>query len=165
MAGIQVVPLHDENANPAIFAGKSSLQGPDKHDGGPRSVRKAFGNITNTKPQEPATVKRRAFGDITNSAVKPSRTSISESKEPYAKQISTSPFQDPVQQHHAQQPEKPAGKVWSQQEKDRERREDAYIEKRVKALLSGLFAAPVATLQVSWGQQLPAWSCLMLTGS
>ena len=149
MAGIQVAIVHDENANPTILSGKSSLQGGAKHDGAPKSVRKALGNITNTKPQEPATLKRRAFGDITNSAVKPPRASTSESKAPLVKQISTTGFQDSTQQYHAEQPEKPAGKLWFQQEVEREKREDAYVERRVKALMSGLYAAPVATLQVS----------------
>lgn len=164
MQGIQVASaLNDENtcinAGPPTVSKENGGHGAAKQASALKTARKAFGNITNTQPREagqPGTVKRRAFGaDITNSTSKPTATA----KKADAAQLKPSsqaaqvtvaePATLPQPWWSTAQPEKSAGKSWERLQLDREREEDADVERTVQQLLAGMRGITARVFQVS----------------
>jgi hypothetical protein len=183
MQGVQVAPaINDENSarGPLLhsaFKENASFQAPAKQGSVLKSARKAFGNITNTRSdaaaQQPAgtVVKRRAFGDITNSTIKQQPGAASAKKaDPFSSQLKPSSIQAPVAPGVAAaeavvtapwwetaEPERPAGKTWEQLLADKEKQEDAEIERSVQQLLFGFRDLTARCFQVSAAAVLEAF--------
>jgi hypothetical protein len=180
MQGVQVAPaINDENSarGPLLhsaFKENASFQAPAKQGSVLKSARKAFGNITNTRSdsaaqQQPAgtVVKRRAFGDITNSTIKQQPGAASAKKaDPFSSKLKPNSSQVPVAPGVAAaeavvtapwwetaEPERPAGKTWEQLLADKEKQEDAEIERSVQQLLSGFRDLTARCFKVSTAAQ------------
>ncbi len=171
---------HDENAFKGLQAKENGTsQQASKPLGSAakplQSVRKAFGNITNTKgdggvEQQHTAPKRRAFGDLTNSTAKPSAFKPPYGKPATASKGASSSCAAPLNVQSAQAVscsgaesalaaegvERSAGKTWAELEAEREQQEDEAINKSVSSIVRGLVGGswPMGRLQVS-GALLP----------